>query len=195
MKKIFIFDKETLTFKNIKTQSYVKVGTYLIGAFAILFILGWLSGTNNYIVQKFTHKTEVTDTLIIHGERFSEDALIILFKECNVKYPHIVLAQAKLESGNFKSKIFKQNNNMFGMRKARQRITSAESEKNGYAYFRDWVDGVYDYCMWQQNMTCDVTNEVEYFAKLSLKYAEDTTYVTKLKHIIQKENLKKIFEE
>jgi uncharacterized FlgJ-related protein len=195
MKKIFIFDKESLTFQNIKTQSYVKIGTYLVGIFAILFILGWLSGTNNYIVQKFTHKTEVTDTLTIHGESFSEDALIILFKECNVKYPHIVLAQAKLESGHFKSKIFKQNNNMFGMRKARQRITSAQSEKDTYAYYRDWIDCVYDYCMYQSSVLCNVTNESEYFAKLGERYAEDSTYVSKLKNIIQREKLKNLFEE
>lgn len=195
MKKTFTYDKESLTFQDVKKPSYLKVGIGIVGIFTVLFILGWLLGINKYIVQKFINKTEVTDILIIHGERFSEDALIILFKECNVKFPHIVLAQAKLESGNFKSKIFKQNNNMFGMRKARQRITSSESEKNGYAYFRDWVDGVYDYCMWQQNMTCDVTNESEYFAKLGSRYAEDSTYVSKLKDIIKKEKLKKIFEE
>ena len=55
MKKIFVFDKETLTFKNIKTQSYIKIGTYLVGAFAVLFTLGWLSGTNNYIINKFNN--------------------------------------------------------------------------------------------------------------------------------------------
>ena len=119
MKKIFVFDNDSLTFRNIKTRSYIKVGTYLLGTFAVLFILGWFTGTNNYIINKITHKTEVTDTLIIHGEPFSEDALITLFKECNIRYPHIVLAQAKLESGNFTSKVFRQNHNMFGMRKAR----------------------------------------------------------------------------
>ena len=31
----------------------------------------------------------------------------------NFKYPHIVLAQAKLESSNFNSTIFKENNNLF----------------------------------------------------------------------------------
>jgi uncharacterized FlgJ-related protein len=195
MKKIFIFDKDSLTFKNIKTQSYVKIGTYLVGAFAVLFILGWLSGTNNYIVNKFINTTEVTDTLTIHGQPFSEEALVETLKKCNVKYPHIVLAQAKLESGNFSSKIFKQNHNMFGMRKAKQRITTAESEKNGYAYFRDWVDGIHDYCMYQSSVLCNITNEDEYFAKLSEKYAEDTTYVSKLKNIIKNEKLKKIFED
>lgn len=195
MKKIFVFDKESLTFKNIKTQSYIKVGTYLVGAFAVLFILGWLSGTNNYIINKFINTTEVTDTLTIHGQPFSEEALVETLKNCNVKYPYIVLAQAKLESGHFSSKVFKQNHNMFGMRKAHQRITAAESEKSGYAFFRDWKDCVYDMGMWQSEMTCDVNNEDEYFNKLHEKYAEDTTYVDKLKFIIKKEHLKILFQD
>jgi hypothetical protein len=195
MKKIFIFDKETLTFKNIKTQSYIKIGTYLVGAFAVLFILGWLSGTNNYIINKFINTTEVTDTLTIHGQPFSEEALVETLKNCNVKYPYIVLAQAKLESGHFSSKVFKQNHNMFGMRKAHQRITAAESEKNTYAYYRDWKDCLYDYAMYQATVLCDVSNEEEYFAKLGARYAEDSTYVSKLKNIINSEKLRKIFEE
>lgn len=195
MKKIFIFDKESLTFKNIKTQSYVKIGTYLVGAFAVLFILGWLSGTNNYIINKFINTTEVTDTLTIHGQPFSEEALIELMKECNMKYPYIVLAQAKLESGNFTSEVFKQNHNFLGMRKARQRMTTAQGEKNTYAYFRDWEDCVYDLCLWQSIMTCGINSEDEYLAKLSEKYAEDTEYVSKLKIIITHQKLKEIFEE
>ena len=195
MKKIFIFDKETLMFKNIKTQSYVKIGMYLIGIFTVLFILGWLSGTNNYIVQKFTHTTEVTDTLIIHGKPFSEDALVSLLKRCNMKYPYIVLAQAKVESGNYTSSIFRHNHNLFGMRLAKQRITTAESDLNGFAYYRDWVDGVHDYAMYQASVMCNVSNEAEYFAKLEARYAQDSTYVSILKDIIAKEKLKSLFEE
>jgi flagellum-specific peptidoglycan hydrolase FlgJ len=132
---------------------------------------------------------------MVHTEKFSEGALVELLMDCNVKYPYIVLAQAKLESGNFTSKIFKQNNNMFGMRKARRRITSSQSEKNTYAYYRDWVDCVYDYAMYQSNVMCDVTSENQYFDKLSARYAEDSTYVSKLKDIIDREKLKTIFEE
>ena len=124
MKKIFIYDSESVTFRNIKTRSYIKVGTYLLGTFIVLFILGWFTGTNKYIINKITHKTEVTDTLMIHGETFSEEALVNLMRNSNIKYPHIVLAQAKLESGGFKSKIFKQNHNMFGMRLPKQRPTT-----------------------------------------------------------------------
>ena len=115
--------------------------------------------------------------------------------DCNIKYPHIVLAQAKQESGHFTSRIFKQNHNMFGMRKARQRITSAQDEKNTYAFYRDWMDCVYDMGMYQSSVMCNVSNENEYFAKLGARYAEDPMYITRLKNIIEKEKLKTIFEE
>lgn len=195
MKKIFLFNKETLSYENPKNKTYAKIFLYIIACFSILFTLGYFSGTNNYIVNHFVNKTEVTDTLVIHGEPFTEESLIRLLKDCNAKYPHIILAQAKLESANFKSKLFKQNFNVFGMKLARQRITTALGEKDGYAYYRDWVDCIYDYCMWSQIMTSNVSNENEYFNKLQEKYAEDTIYVSKLKFIIEKNKLRNIFED
>jgi flagellum-specific peptidoglycan hydrolase FlgJ len=131
--------------------------------------------------------------MLVHGEKFSEEALIRLLKDCHIKYPHIVLAQAKLESGDFKSKMFRQNFNMFGMKLPRQRITTALGEKSGHAYYRDWIDCVHDYGMYQSAMMCNVNNEVEYFTKLDERYAEDTTYISKLKHIIEVQKLKDIF--
>jgi hypothetical protein len=195
MKKIFLFNKETLSYENPKNKTYAKIFLYIIACFSILFTLGYFSGTNNYIVNHFVNKTEVTDTLVVHGEPFTEESLIRLLKDCNAKYPHIILAQAKLESANFKSKLFKQNFNVFGMKLARQRITTALGEKDGYAYYRDWVDCIYDYCMWSQIMTSNVSNENEYFNKLQEKYAEDTVYVSKLKFIIEKNKLRNIFED
>jgi len=188
MKKTFTYDKESLTFQDVEKYPYLKVTMGIVLAIIILFIVGY---------QKYTSKVSVkiNDTLSNHEQKFSEEAVISLLRECNVKYPYIVLAQAKLESDNFKSKMFKENNNMFGMRKAKQRVTSSESEKKGYVYYRNWIDGVYDYCMWQQNMTYNVSNESEYFAKLEEKYAEDVNYVSKIKEIIKREKLKGIFAE
>jgi hypothetical protein len=191
MKNVFVFNKETLGLEKPKRKIYISI---FIGL-GLLFTLGWFTGTNNYIINKINHTTEVTDTMLVHGERFSEEALIRLLKDCHIKYPHIVLAQAKLESGDFKSKMFRQNSNLFGMKLARQRITTALGEKSGHAYYRDWIDGVHDYGMYQSAMMCNVSNEVEYFAKLDERYAEDTTYINKLKNIIIKENLKNIFED
>lgn len=191
MKKVYLFNKETLGLEKPKKKIYL----YILIILGVLFVLGYLSGTNNYIINKINHTTEVTDTMVVHGEKFSEEALIRLLKDCHIKYPYIALAQAKLESGDFKSKMFRENCNLFGMKLARQRLTTALGEKSGHAVYRDWVDCVYDYGMWSQAMTCNVNNEAEYFAKLDERYAEDTTYIPKLKHIIKTEKLKSIFEE
>ena len=191
MKNLFKFNANTLTFEKVKSNVYIKIITGTIIIFSVLFTLGWLSGTNNYIINRF-HKTEIIDTSAVP---FSEENLIKLIKDCNIKYPHIVLAQAKLESGNFKSKLFKNNNNMFGMKKARQRITSSQGERNNYAYYRDWIDCVYDYAMYQSAVMCGISNEEEYFLKLSERYAEDSSYVIRVKSLIKQEKLKSIFEE
>jgi hypothetical protein len=190
-KKVYIFNEKTLNLEQPKSHIYV----YIICGLILLFILGWLTGTNKYIVNKIIHTTQVTDTMLVHGEKFSEESLIKLLRDCHIKYPHIVLAQAKLESGDFKSKIFKENNNLFGMKLARQRITTALGEKNNHAYYRDWIDCLYDYGMYQNAIMCNVANESEYFKKLDERYAEDTTYISKLKHIIEKQKLKNIFED
>tara|TARA_R110000868_G_C10932596_1_gene766506 strand:- start:1443 stop:2030 length:588 start_codon:yes stop_codon:yes gene_type:complete len=195
MKKFTRWNKDTLTFDSIPTKMYLKIIGLTIVGLGLLFTIGYYSGTNNYVINKLTHTTEVTDTLVVHGKPFNEDALVSLLKSCNVKYPYIVLAQAKVESGNYTSSIFRHNHNLFGMRLAKQRITTAESDLNGFAYYRDWVDGVHDYAMYQASVMCNVSNEAEYFAKLEARYAQDSSYVSILKDIIAKEKLKSLFEE
>lgn len=187
---LFYYDKEKLLYKKIPLITYIKCALIVSG----VFILGWISSTNK-VINEIIHNRIVDTTIIAQDKPFSEDALVELLKECNIKYPHIVLAQAKLESNNFKSKIFKQNNNMFGMRRARQRITTAEGEKSTYAYYHSWVSSVHDYGMWQSTNMKSATNEDEYFTKLGERYAEDSLYVSKLKNMIKVQKLKNIFEE
>jgi hypothetical protein len=195
MRNIFKYNPETLSFEKIKKKTYFKVVVYSLSIFTVLFFIGWLTGTNRYIVNNWVHKTEVTDTLKVHGEPFSEEALVRLMRNSNIKYPHIVLAQAKLESANFTSKIFKQNHNMFGMRMPRQRPTAAIREANGFAVYRDWQDCLYDYMLYQANAMSTVDNEVEYFTRLEEKYCTDTGYVSSVKELIKRERLKHLFDE
>jgi hypothetical protein len=188
--KLFRYNRETLAFDKVR----IKPKTYLITAAVLggIYWLGWVS--NIQIVDRIIHH-KTTDTVLVHGQVFSEEALIELIKDCNIKYPHIVLAQAKVESGNFKSRIFKQNNNLFGMRKAHVRVTTAQGDKDTFAYYRDWMDCVYDYAMYQTSVMCNVSSEEQYMAKLAEKYAQDTTYMPALKAVIESENLRSKFEE
>jgi hypothetical protein len=190
MLKLFRYNKETLTFDKIKIKPKVYIFSILI--LGGIYWLGWVS--NIQIVDKIVHHKTI-DTVLVHGQPFNEKSLVELIKDCNLKYPHIVLAQAKIESGNFTSKIFRQNNNMFGMRRARIRVTSAQSEKDAFAYYRDWMDCVYDYAMYQTSIMCDVNSEEEYLNKLGEKYAQDSSYVPAIKSLIEREKLRSKFRD
>ncbi len=195
MKNLFKYNKETIQFEKVKKKSYAKVILVLLSSLCILFVIGWLSGTNSYIVNKITHNTKQTDTVYVEAQPFSEEALIDLLRKTNIKYPYIVLAQAKIESGNFTSKIFKSNHNLFGMKEPNVRTTTALGTKSGHAYYSDWVSSVYDYAMFQNNRMQGVDSESEYYAKLADGYAADSTYAVVIKKTVDSLKLKKYFQE
>jgi hypothetical protein len=195
MKNLFKYNKETLEFQKVKKKSYVKLSLVILFTIIILLLIGWLSGTNNYIINRITHKTQVVDTVKVQGIAFSEEALIDLLRSSNIKYPYIVLAQAKIESGNFTSRIFKQNNNLFGMKEPKIRTTTALGTRFGHAYFSNWESSVYDYAMFQNYRMRDVDSELEYYAKLADGYAEDSTYAFIIKKTVDSLKLKKHFQE
>jgi len=195
MKNLFKYNKETIQFEKVKKKSYAKVILVLLSSLCILFVIGWLSGTNSYIVNKITHNTKQTDTLYIEAQPFSEEALIDLLRSINIKYPYIVLAQAKIESGNFTSRIFKQNHNLFGMKQPRIRTTTALGTRLGHAYYSNWESSVYDYAMFQNYRMQGVESELEYYAKLADGYAEDSSYAVIIKKTVDSLKLKKHFQE
>ncbi len=112
------------------------------------------------------------EKLIIVQEfnEFNEDKLIAKLQELNVKFPYIVLAQSKLETGNFTSKIFRENNNLFGMREAKQRITTAQGTENNHAYYHSWQESILDYAFYQCRYLSNITSEEQYFNYLKQSY-------------------------
>lgn len=126
-----------------------------------------------------TTVTSLSDTLSYN----MADSVINLLYLVRVEHPLIVGAQAVLESANFNSDLFKSNNNMFGMRFARQRPTTAIGVRKGYAYYKCWQDCVVDYALWQGSYARGL-NEEQYYQKLST-YAEDEDYVSKLKQVLK----------
>ncbi len=59
-----------------------------------------------------------------------------------------IVSHARRESGNFNSRLFRQQHNAFGMRLAKRRTTTALGAKRGYATYQAWYDSVYDYWLW-----------------------------------------------
>lgn len=123
------------------------------------------------------------DSLAQHD--VNDDMALLLMREIEVQHPHIVLAQMKLESAHFQSKLAKENNNYFGMKHPRQRLTMSMGEKNGYAHFRSWAHSILDYALWQKRYAYDL-DEQEYLQKIGSVYAEDEEYIRKVKNLTKK---------
>lgn len=125
-------------------------------------------------------------------EKFSNSKLVIfnevnLLKEMDkigIRFKEIVLAQSKIETGHYQSKIFKSNNNLFGMKLARQRQTTAIGEQFNHAKYTNWIESLKDYKLWQDKYCKEFKSDDDYLNYLSDIYAEDKQYVKLIKQMI-----------
>lgn len=115
---------------------------------------------------------------------FSENNLISYISNMGILYPDVVLAQAKIETGNFKSLIFTENNNLFGMKLPKRRETTAIGENRKHATYTTWLQSLIDYKMWQDKMIHRAPTKIKYLEYLSRNYAEDRNYITKIKTLL-----------
>lgn len=191
MKNIFKIDPITLEPQPFNVIKKLVVLSIIISTImsSIFLYSGYKLGKNALVSLSEEEKL----VIIQDHNKFSEAKLIEKLKELNIKFPHIVLAQSKLETGNFTSKVFRENNNCFGMREAKQRITTAKGTENNHAYYHTWYESVLDYSFYQCKYLSNLTTEEQYFQYLSQSYAENPNYVSILKDMISKENLKSRF--
>jgi len=185
--KIYSYNKNTLQYKEIPYLMNITKG---IG---VVLILSFIMGVTLAPVKKvYVNNTE--EILIIKtNNEFNEQRLIEKIKELNLPYPHITLAQAKLETGDYTSKIFKENHNLFGMKEARVRVNLAKGTQFSHAYYNTWEESVLDYALWYSSYARKCKSENELFQLLDNQYAEASYYVQSLKQIIKRENLKDLF--
>lgn len=185
--KLYRYDSKSLQFKKFPLSTKV---------FKVLFITALIFsflGMNTMEIEK-QYVTDTENILLVSTQNdFSEEKLILKLKELNLPYPHITLAQAKLESGEFSSRIFKENHNLFGMKEARVRINLAQGTQYGHAYYANWEESVLDYAFWYSNYARKCKTEDQLFQLLDQQYAEANEYVSLLKQIIQNQQLKEKF--
>ena len=91
-------------------------------------------------------------------------------KRQKVPHANIVLAQSKLETGGYTSKICKTHNNIFGLRKG-----------NSYRKYNNYVACISDY----KKLISSKYKGGNYYDFLEkLGYAEDPSYTKKLKNLV-----------
>lgn len=154
-----------------------------------IVLLGVVAYTGAWLEKKKINASAESDcidlVIYVHEvgkQEVNAERVWALLNTLNVEHPHIVFAQMRVESGNFKSDLAKNNNNFFGMKYPRQRATIAQGKNRGYANYRSWSYSVLDYAIWQRRYASGLTED-EYLEMLSEKYAEDKAYVRKVKSI------------
>lgn len=89
------------------------------------------------------------------------------------RVPHadIVLAQARLETGNFTSRRCKEDKNLFGMKRGKR-----------YAKYKRWQDSVADY---KERISSRYVKGDYYAFLRKIGYAEDAAYSRKVAEIVR----------
>lgn len=117
---------------------------------------------------------EIIDTL-----KFKDSVLNFIF-ELRLEHPYIVYSQAIIESGNFTSNVWRENNNMFGMKMPERRATLAIGINKGHSVYKSWKECIVDYALFQSSYLRGLSEE-EYFVKVGNSYAEDGSYEKKVR--------------
>lgn len=121
----------------------------------------------------------------IEFQSLTQPFSVRLFQEAlnvYVLYPKTAMAQAKLETGNFTSNIWKENHNAFGMHQPKVRQTLSIGENRHCAKYYNWLDSVKDYRMFQDYWISKGKPQGEI---LSL-YCPEKGYSKRVKNLINK---------
>lgn len=111
----------------------------------VLFIFIGKQCSDSNPIEKEVLKTEKVSHLDLPVR---ERIMYYLIKH-EVKHPRIVFAQCLYETGHLKSVIFKENNNLFGMKKSYHRPSTSNGVNRGHARYLDLEDSVKDYKIYQ----------------------------------------------
>ena len=138
----------------------------------------------SFNVQSQTIKS---DTVYLSVDSINHRRLYDEIKNQGILYPDIVFAQGILESGHFKSDLFRNNNNLFGMRQPKVRKTTATGKRKGYAVYANWIESVRDYKLWQDNLkTKYKKSKKSYLGYIGSTYCECRHYTSQVNNIIKK---------
>lgn len=175
--KLYRYNSKTMTIERIKVYPY-------IAALCCLVLL--LS------MEKSTKENSLENEVLVINEPikglnnsfdFKEFRQFIL--DCKIKFPDIVIAQAIEESGEFKSAIWRENHNPFGMKLAGSRNTTNVGENRGHAKYKNWQMAVIDYAYMQAVFARKIKTRKGYYEYLK-NYAENPKYADNLKKHLHK---------
>jgi len=125
------FDEQSLRWKKDTKKT-----KWFFSSIIILMIGSFLLGRFQRFASLDHYEKELmVISLEAEKNKFSKEKMVEELKRLNVRFPHIVMAQSIIETGNFNSRIFRENHNLFGMKQATVRINTAVGTQHGHAYY------------------------------------------------------------
>lgn len=174
---VVVYNAVTFWGKGLKVWSVIFLVLFLLlGIFVSYNISNYSKNKSNeeVIIEKICINKDTINISL-------EDSVYYWIESLNIQHPEVVIKQAKIESGNFTSKIYQENNNMFGMKKVYNRPTTQVDTKNGYGVYESWQMCVIDYALYQSWVLGKKVTKEEYINKLGKSYAEDPNYKSKIR--------------
>ena len=144
----------------------------------LLLVVGLILGYSSHpkslpttIIEKDT--IIVKDTVFVKASVPSlskENVLLELLKQ-EVPFPKIVLAQSIHETGNYKSRLCRVNNNIFGMK-----------HRNKYKKYNNYIECIADY---KKRISSRYRKGEDYYQFLKrIGYASDPEYNSRIKKLV-----------
>lgn len=197
--KLYKWDCSELEMKKVKPK-FIFVTSLMITLF--IFIICFISYKQGLKIgknEKITENDVVLFYMDSENNSFSKKNFYEYLKKVNIKFPELVFAQAMKESG-FKSRIWKENHNPFGMKEASKRPNKQNGTQHGHANYDTWKDAIVDYAFYQSYVGLSkLKTEDDYLHFLKEMNYYDTehpaneNYLSDLKSIAK--NIEKYMEE
>lgn len=165
MKKFYVMGSDLRLRQTPNYRRMLLVCLVLLGA----SLMAMVYMSNN--VQVNTHRIHTTDTVYIEDIQLTDSAITKELTQLGCMLPNVALAQFKIETGHFKSKICIENKNIAGIRNSASNL--AKGIKRGHNVYSTYRDCLRDYVRIQN----------KYLKNIDGKYAEATDYTEKLREV------------
>jgi flagellum-specific peptidoglycan hydrolase FlgJ len=173
------YNSEKLAYEKVNIRKYIGM---IVLSFLTIFIL------SSFIWKEVVVVQAEKEVVIKTNEDFTKEKFLKEIEKYSFKYPDIIIAQALVESSHFKSPVFIENNNMFGMREAKIRISTSKGSNLNHAYYINWKDCIVDRALYEAQYLSKLSRE-DYFKYLDKTYAEGKDYSNLLKKVIKNNEL------
>lgn len=189
---IYVLSYFTFVNKKINGHDWSYFATGILFFLLSVEVVNYGGQVNDRLNVEFKVPTELYAPAIPVDSIITDAVLYNHLLMMRAPHAKIMLAQAKHESSNYTSSLFKRAHNLFGMKVATSRVTTGGGDSGSYKFYSNWTEGLDDYIFWQFAHNTDKMTDTEYLSYVGKVYAEDPNYLLKIDKLLKTIDYKKL---